>query len=962
MTSAASAPAESLPRISLARRTLRNVAVRISVVVAIATVVSFWHVRSGIERQAVEGLERYIEQRRGRESAVFDIASGNVETFAGSYAQAIRQTDAREAEQRFASLFESRPDGTTRLTRDVFDQHGVTGFIGKHVTVDRDLKRRLVTAFDLVVQFGPAWARHAANLYVVSPEGAVVMYWPGQPWALEAADWEVSGKLALLSDTRDGVVVAGAAAGVPVERQRWSDLYFDYGVNDWLVSVTRPVVGQGRHLISVGSDILLHDLIERAIQADPNGTYNFLFSEDGRLIAHPYFMEAIKARSGSLRIQETGDPTLERIFNLSQERRPGQPVLNERQADSFLAVSSLSGPGWLMATVFPRSIAISQAWNTARMILLLGVLALVLEIVILGTALRKQITAPLRKLIDATGSIASGSFGQALDIRRDDEIGALAAAFTTMSREVDARETALVERGESLARLNRQLACELEERKRAERELARHKELNALLDSIDYGVLFLGADLGIRLANRAYCEIWAMPAEFYDRPRTLLEDMEETRSRGLYSVPDSEWEAYREFRVSEIQKGGIPPRELQLSNGRTIQYQCIALPDGGRMLTYFDITDLKRTEEALRRHLAAMEAAMDGMAILTKNQTYEYVNAAHLRIFGYTDPSEMIGKSWKMLYRPEDVHEVEVEAFSALAQTGRWSGEGIGRKRDGSIFPYEVSLTAIEGGGLICVVRDITERHARDAALQEAKRNAEEASLAKSHFLANMSHEVRTPLNAVLGYTELMLDGIYGPFPERARSVLQRVQFNGKHLLSLINDILDLSKVEAGELAVACEPYSMAMVVHSALTATEALANAKGLELRSVVPERLPGGFGDERRLTQVLLNLLGNAIKFTEKGHVEVSVRATDERFEISVADTGIGIAEADRERIFESFQQGSGAIADKAGGTGLGLAISKRIVELHGGSISVRSEVGQGSTFVIDLPIRLGEMTEAA
>jgi PAS domain S-box-containing protein len=429
--------------------------------------------------------------------------------------------------------------------------------------------------------------------------------------------------------------------------------------------------------------------------------------------------------------------------------------------------------------------------------------------------------------------------------------------------------------------------------------------------------------------------------------------MEECRRRGLYDVADEDWEGYKRERVAEIRAGSIAPREMQLNNGKSIQYQCIVLPDGGRMLTYFDITGLKQTEDALRRHLAAMEAAMDGMAILGKDGRYEYLNAAHVRIFGYDDPQELIGQSWRRICDETEHEEMEAVAFEALSREGRWSGEGTGVRKDGSTFSHEVSLTAMQGGGLICVVRDITERRARDAALRDAKMRAEEASRAKSYFLANMSHEVRTPLNAVLGYTELMLDGIYGPFPEKAQSVLQRVQLNGKHLLALINDILDLSKVEAGELAISAEPFSMPAVVHSALAATEGLARAKGIELRADLPRDLPTGFGDERRLTQVLLNLIGNAIKFTEAGCVDVGVRVAGERFRISVADTGAGIAEEDLERIFESFQQGSGAIANRTGGTGLGLAISKRIAELHGGTIRVRSQLGKGSVFTVELPI---------
>ena len=500
---------------------------------------------------------------------------------------------------------------------------------------------------------------------------------------------------------------------------------------------------------------------------------------------------------------------------------------------------------------------------------------------------------------------------------------------------------------------------QLREAKRATEVALR--DLNAVLDTINYGVLFLNADLEARLANRAYRELWAVPESFYDRPRTLIEDMELSRRAGLYDVSPDEWESYQKGRIAEIRAGSVAPREMRLSNGKIIQYQCCALPDGGRMLTYFDITELKRTEDALRVHLAAMEAAKDGMAILN-GETYAYLNAAHLDIYGYRDPADLAGKTWRDLYEPTEVERIMREVMPILMREGYWKGEATGLRKDGTRFPQDVSLTLMDGGGIICVVRDITERHARDEALREAKLLAEEASRAKSRFLANMSHEVRTPLNAVLGFTELMLDGIYGPLPDRARGVLERVQFNGRHLLALINDILDLSKIEAGELSTTSERFSVRALLQSAAAATEALARAKGINLVCEVPERMPPGLGDERRLTQVLMNLIGNAIKFTDEGSVRVTASTESGRLRIAVADTGIGVPKADQERIFGTFQQGGNALASKHGGTGLGLAISKRIVEMHGGTIAVVSEAGQGSTFTIELPLARALTTEAA
>jgi signal transduction histidine kinase len=236
------------------------------------------------------------------------------------------------------------------------------------------------------------------------------------------------------------------------------------------------------------------------------------------------------------------------------------------------------------------------------------------------------------------------------------------------------------------------------------------------------------------------------------------------------------------------------------------------------------------------------------------------------------------------------------------------------------------------------------------------------ASQHKSQFLANMSHELRTPLNAVLGYAELLADGIYGELTEKARGVLERVQSNGKHLLGLINDVLDLSKIEAGQLTLAIDDYAMPAVVHSVVGATESLAKAKGLSLVTSVPRVLPLGRGDERRLTQVLLNLVGNAIKFTDKGSVGIEVALADNCFELAVKDTGPGIAEADQARIFEEFQQVDNSNTRKKGGTGLGLAISKRIVEMHGGAITVESEPGKGSTFRVVVPVRVEPAKEVA
>src|SRR5215472_4541148 len=237
--------------------------------------------------------------------------------------------------------------------------------------------------------------------------------------------------------------------------------------------------------------------------------------------------------------------------------------------------------------------------------------------------------------------------------------------------------------------------------------------------------------------------------------------------------------------------------------------------------------------------------------------------------------------------------------------------------------------------------------------IQDKSRQLEEASQHKSQFLANMSHELRTPLNAILGYSELMRDGAYGELSDKMLGVLKRLEEQGKHLLGLINDVLDLSKIEAGQLVLSLNYYSIKDMMQGVYLAVEPLAGNKKLNFKLEVPPNLPPARGDERRLSQVLLNLVGNAIKFTDTGEVAMKVSTAHGSYTVAVRDTGPGIAEADQVKIFEIFQQSESTHTKAKGGTGLGLAISKRIIEMHGGRIWVESQPGQGSTFAFTLPV---------
>ena len=241
--------------------------------------------------------------------------------------------------------------------------------------------------------------------------------------------------------------------------------------------------------------------------------------------------------------------------------------------------------------------------------------------------------------------------------------------------------------------------------------------------------------------------------------------------------------------------------------------------------------------------------------------------------------------------------------------------------------------------------------------LADKSRQLEAASQHKSEFLANMSHELRTPLNAIIGFSEVLSERMFGELNEKQEEYSKDIHASGQHLLSLINDILDLSKIEAGRMELELSDFHLPTALDSALTLVRERAGRRSISLQLNVDERLGQIQADERKVRQVVLNLLSNAIKFTpEGGHIEVRATPQDGLVEVSVSDTGVGIAPEDQEAVFEEFRQ-VGSADKKVEGTGLGLTLCRKFVELHGGRIWVKSQLGVGSTFTFAIPVRRGQ-----
>ena len=374
-----------------------------------------------------------------------------------------------------------------------------------------------------------------------------------------------------------------------------------------------------------------------------------------------------------------------------------------------------------------------------------------------------------------------------------------------------------------------------------------------------------------------------------------------------------------------------------------------------------NIIDRHAMEQTLTE---AIEAISEGFALYDADDRIAVCNTRYREMFSYGRETSMVGTPFQTIVA-NAVGLIE----DAQSDPQRWIAERVAAHRnpgaphlqhrsDGRWIRVSERRTA--PGGVVATYGDITELKHRETELDNlvheiavARDAAETANRAKSQFLANMSHELRTPLNAILGYTELMAEGTYGELCEEMLEVLKRLETNGRHLLGLINDVLDLSKIEAGQLVLELSDYCIQDIAQTVRSTLEPLAADKKLAFKVEVPAELPPGRGDGRRLTQVLINLVGNAIKFTDAGEVAIKTEANNGSFYVTVRDTGPGISAADQAKLFQEFQQADNAIARKRGGTGLGLAISKRIIEMHGGRIWVESQPGHGSTFVFTLPV---------
>ena len=499
---------------------------------------------------------------------------------------------------------------------------------------------------------------------------------------------------------------------------------------------------------------------------------------------------------------------------------------------------------------------------------------------------------------------------------------------------------------------------DVSDRKRAE-DLVRASEarFGSLIANATDLVTILGPDGTIRYESSAITRILGHEPEVLVGQNAFAfvhpEDREATLAEFASLVADPARRPTVEFRFRHADGSW---RWLEALGTNLLADPAVA----GIVVNSRDVTDRRLAEEALRAAESRQREVLDHLPALVYVQPADdperavYVNPRTLPMFGYT-PEEWAA-TWRDRLHPDDREGVGAEV-ERTARTGEpFRLEYRERAADGRYLWVRDEAVLVQTAGpayWLGVKQDVTERKTAEQELRAALEAAEEANRLKSVFLSTMSHELRTPMNAIIGYAHLLLDGLAGPLSAEQAGDVRQIAEGADRLLGLIDDLLDLSRIEAGRLELGMEAVDLAGIVGEVLDQLAPLAGRKGLALQEDPSADLPPVVADPMRLRQILLNLVGNAVKFTEAGAVRVGTRTVPGAVEVEVVDTGIGIAPEALPRIFEEFGQADAGTTRRYGGSGLGLTIARRLAEMQGGTIAVESTPGAGSVFTLTLPV---------
>jgi|GEM_PF-89295 len=1037
---------------SLTRQTLIKMGILIAIVIILTTLFSYWHIVSILKSQTVEQLEKYITERGQRESSVFRLAQDNHHILKKELEQRLKTLGSYSPQQEFDQLFVEWSDGTTRNRPKDQDPKNFdttkypSVFIGPQVELNADIRRRVVTFYQLLTTYGPAWANRFADTYINAPENIVTNYWPDEPWALTAqADLNIQNEeYFYISDKKHN----------PKRKPAWTGLYFDHVVNLWKVSLETPVDDvQGRHIATIGHDIILNELMKRTINHKLEGTYNLILRPDGRLIAHPDKITEIQDKMGYFDILESGDQHLKHIFEYVKNLKYGQIVIENTQEEEFLAITKIYGPDWYFVTVYPKSLLSARAVQAAYFILFLGLISLIIEIIVLFLVLRREIAKPLRDFIFASQKIAYGNFnlitqdekgGIILPVERADELGQLAQSFNRMAqqlqtsfetletknKEFEAVTQDIVQISHSLAEGNLrvtpqaqykgellkikeglvaalynqrmviedivQLSQGLAEAKgqikanvkyrgdfvqvKNALEVAANKLLavskkNARADWLKTGQAQLNEQMTgeLALSNLAKNIITFMTTYIKGQIGLFYLLIEEEQDQVLqlfasYAYTPSD-NIHNQFRIGEGLVGQAAlenkiiarkqtPKEFSyiLQSGLTT-----AIPEYVILVPFLYEDELKGVIEigfsedaptTIQQEFFQMVMPHIGIAINTaqsRQRMQLLLEQSQQQRKKLQRQQQELQHTNEELQNQSEELQVQTEELQSQQEELRQSNEELAERST----ELEEQKNEIRQTNFVLEKNQIEMEKANVAIEIKAKELAL-ASKYKSEFLANMSHELRTPLNSMLILAQLLADNDDKNMTDKQREYAETIQDAGADLLTLINEILDLSKVEAGKIEIQPEDILLTELVDTVEQKFRPVAEDRRLDFHIQLEEGLPALlYTDGQRLKQIINNLLSNAFKFTSEGQISMMIQpGSAKTVAISVADTGIGIAKDKQQAVFEAFQQGDGSTSRHYGGTGLGLSISRELAKVLGGDLQLESEEGKGSTFTLYLP----------
>lgn len=647
---------------------------------------------------------------------------------------------------------------------------------------------------------------------------------------------------------------------------------------------------------------------------------------------------------------------------------------NERYVFIFITSAKLK---WKLAAMIPEQQIHQKVYRSVRQNLSALFIALVLLSALTLVGLYRFVLYPVQSLTKGTVQITeTGDLNHRIKSTSSDELGTLTQFINEMLRVIQNTKEELISSNKKLEDQRIHLE-EVVQQRTAELEAANIELTNEIAVRKDsesrYRSLYENAGEAILVAQDGRWRFVNPQAErLFGYDRNTMVDMQIRRT----VHPDDQEMVMT--RHEQRLRGLSPPTEYSfriidsLDRTKWVELKVAGFQWDDKPATLCFMTDISEkvaAQKALQTQKAYLEqlfqTAPEAISLVNAEDRVTRVNTEFIRMFGYSE-EEALGHSLDNLIIPAALREEGKALKSQIASGDIVLAETVRQCKDGTMIDVSVTGTSIvidgQLQGVYAIYRDISERKRTEIELKAAKEAAElsneklkELDKLKSMFIASMSHELRTPLNSIIGFTGIMVQGMTGPLNEKQKDHLTRVYNSAKHLLDLITDVIDISKIEAGRIDIFKEDLVLSELVEEAVIFIEPQLEAKELQLEVTVPDDLHM-LTDRKRLLQCLINYLSNAVKFTETGGITVEAGLSGEQIEITVTDTGIGISQQDQAKLFEAFERLDSHLRVKAGGTGLGLYLTRKLTtEILGGEIFVRSQLGKGSTFGLQIPITL-------